>query len=345
MSGLDLPSNRTKVVNQGGFFGKAQEYIFKQFGIAPLLLSQLRQTQPSLIHAHFGVCGALALPLSQSLKRPLIVTFHGFDACMTDDYAKKDSLSTRLYLQRREALKQTTHTFIAVSEFIKAKLVAQHFPEEKIKVHYIGVDTQRFKPNDSVKRQRIVLFVGRLTEKKGCEYLIRAMAKVQVKSPGTQLVVIGDGPLRPQLETLADNVLKDHQFLGIQSPDQVKEWMNKAYIMAAPSITTKTGDSEGLPMVILEAQAMGLPVVSTFHAGIPEAVIHQETGYLTQEKDWQSLADYILQLLTHSHQWQKMSHLGQQRIRQHFNLQKQIATLENIYASVARSDTSASCTF
>lgn len=334
VTGLDLPEDRTLVVNQGGIVGKGQEYLFKRFGHAPQLIRQVRQLQPGLVHAHFGVCGALALPVAKALQKPLVVTFHGFDACMTDDYAKKNSLSTRIYLQRREQLKQSADTFIAVSNFIKGKLVDQGFPEDKIKVHYIGVDTQKFNPDANLIRQPVVLFVGRLTEKKGCEYLIKAMAKVQAIVPNAQLVAIGDGPLRDTLEAKAAETLSQYQFLGVQSPDQVRQWMNKAYVLVAPSVTTHTGDSEGLPMVILEAQAMGLPVISSYHAGIPEAVVHEKTGYLTQEKDWQSIASYMLQLFQNHQLWQQVSHAGQKQVQTKFDLHHQIETLENIYSSV-----------
>ena len=87
------------------------------------------------------------------------------------------------------------------------------------------------------------------------------------------MVVLGDGILRSSLESLAGSLLSNYCFLGVQQPEVVKEWMNKAFLLGAPRVTTATGESEGLPIVILEAQAMGLPVISSIHAGIPEAII------------------------------------------------------------------------
>lgn len=332
--GLPLASERALVVNKGGPCGKAAEYLFKQTGLAPHLSRQLKPLKPQLIHAHFGVCGTLALPLATMLKVPLIVTFHGFDASMTDDYARRSSITTRVYLRRRDQLKHKASRFIAVSDFIKGKLVKQGFPEDKICVHYIGIDTDRFQPDPTIERRPAVLFVGRLVEKKGCEYLIRAMSAVQQQVPDAELVIIGDGPLRHQLEILAGQTLKNYRFLGLQTPDQVKTWMNQACLLAAPSVTTVDGDTEGLPMVILEAQSMELPVVSSYHAGIPEAIIDGETGFLVSERATDTLSKQILNLFLDPNLWQKFSLAGQQRIRTNFNLRRQNQLLEQIYQDV-----------
>lgn len=334
VQGLPLPPERTLVVNEGGLLGAAQEGLFKLLGTAPKLYQQVRQLKPALIHAHFGVCGTLALPLARSLNLPMIVTFYGLDATMKDEYARRDSITTRVYLRRREELKREAKLFIGVSEFIKEKLLAQGFPPEKVIAHYYGVDTAAFQPDPTVPREPLVLFVGRLAEKKGCEYLIRAMAQVQSAMPEVELAIVGDGPLRPQLEQLAAKSLKRYQFLGLQPPQVVKSWMNRALILSTPSVTAATGDSEGLPTVVVEAQAMGLPVVGSVHAGIPQAVLHGETGFLAAERDWNGLATHILALLRNPLLWQSFSLKGQERVRANFDLSKQTRDLEDIYANI-----------
>ena len=337
VKGLTLPRERTLVVNSGGSLGVVKEVLFKSLGIAPQFYQKVEQLNPVLIHAHFGPCGALALPLARTQELPLIVTYHGFDAMMTDEYARQDSISTRVYLKRREALKKEATLFIAVSEFIKKTLIKKGFPSDKIRVNYIGVDTDLFQADPNVKRESVVLFVGRLAEKKGCEYLIRAMAEVQKRVENVKLVIIGDGALRTKLEKLAEKLLQRYQFLGLQPSNEVKRWMNRSKLLAVPSITAKNGDSEGLPMVVVEAQAMGLPVVGSIHAGIPEAVINGETGFLVPEQDHQGLAASILKLLEHETLWQKMSHNGKQRMRLHFNLSQQTQALDKIYQSFSSS--------
>jgi glycosyltransferase involved in cell wall biosynthesis len=334
VEGLSLPSDRTFVLNPGGKLGAAKEANFKLSGFSPALYQQIRQWQPALIHAHFGVCGTLALPVARQLQLPMVVTFYGLDATLKESESKNNSLTHRVYFQRQAQLKQQTLLFIGVSEFIRQKLLEQGFPPDRVVAHYYGIDTQLFQPDPTIQREPVVLFVGRMTEKKGCEYLIRAMGQVQQAHPDVKLVLIGEGALRPQLEALAAQKLRRYEFLGLQPPTVVKQWMNRAKLFVAPSVTASNGDAEGLPTVVVEAQSMGLPVVGSIHAGIPEAVLHGETGFLAEERDWQSLAKYISTLLENANLWQHFSHQGQERMRQHFDLSQQTRILEGLYQRV-----------
>ncbi len=329
--GLPLPAERTLLVNRGGIFGAGEESIFKLWGLAPRLYSQLRKLNPALIHAHFGICGALALPLARFLQLPLIVTFYGIDITMKDELAQNASLSHRLYFRRLEALKRETCLFIAISKFIRDQLLAKGFPEEKIIVHPIGVDTLTFQPNLDLPREPVVLFVGRLVEKKGCEYLIEAMHKVQGITPEVELVIIGDGPLRSSLEQKAQSLPGKYRFLGVQPPPVVRNWMNRAKVFCVPSVIAESGDAEGLGVVFGEAQVMGLPVVSSHSGGIPEIVAHGQTGFLAPEKDGESLAQYILQLLQDPALWQRFSRTGKERVHRLFDQRQLSQTLGDIY--------------
>ncbi|WP_413200160.1 glycosyltransferase [Nostoc piscinale] len=333
VKGLALPSERTIVVNQGKLPGTLVEAAFKFSGFAPKLYQELKQINPLLINAQFGLSGVLALPLARTLNIPLLVHFRGADATVKEEYARYASVNHWIYYRRREILKREANLFLAVSNFIKTKLIEQGFPEEKVITHYDGIDIKKFQPDFSIPREPIVLFVGRLTEKKGCEYLIKSMARVQSVLPQTKLLIIGDGNLRSELEALAAKLLTSYQFLGVQPPDIVKTWMNRAQVLAAPSVTAAHGDSEGLPTVVVEAQAMALPVVSTFHAGIPEAVINGETGFLVAERDVDALAEYILTLLKHHEKWQSFSIKAREHITKNFDNSQQIKILEGIYSS------------
>ncbi len=334
VKGLVLPDDYTIVVNSGRSFGMLEELVYKRLHLAPAFWQRLRSLSPALIHAHFGPDGVIALPLSRGLGIPLVVTFHGYDATTKDEYARKSFYNHRVYLRQRETLQNEAHLFIAVSHFIQEKLLAQGFPPEKIVVHHIGVNTELFQPDVSIDREPVVLFVGRFVEKKGCEYLIRAMDSVQATLPETQLVLIGDGPLRPELEALAASLLRNYRFLGSQDSTVVKQWMNRARLLCVPSVTAESGDSEGVPIVILEAQAMGLPVVGSRHSGIADAIAHGETGFLANEQDWQQLSQNILQLFNDSPLWQQFSQQGRVRVEALFNLKTQTQKLEALYQQV-----------
>ncbi len=316
------------------FEGKSRIYrqLFTRTGyIWQGWLKTIKAIQAKLIHAHFGIDGVLALPLARKTHLPLLVTFHGYDITSQDCSKYVSGWNYETYNRGRQILFKEAKSFIAVSDFIRSQLIAKGCPEEKIIVHYIGIDTDKFTPDLTINRKPVVLFVGRLVEKKGCEYLIRAMAQVQSVMPEVELVIIGDGILREKLEQLAAQLLYSYRFLGAQPPEIVKTWMNQSQLMAVPSVTAATGDTEGAPMVVLEAQAMGLPVVGSLHAGIPELVLEGETGLLAKEKDWKTLAEKIIFILKDNLFWHKLSQQGQERVNTSFNLRTQTQALENIY--------------
>jgi len=335
--GVPLPEERTLVVNSsGGFLGKAREASHKLYGWAPTFVKQVRNLEPLLVHAHFGPDGVRALPLTRALRVPLLVTFHGSDATVREEYARHLHRGHRTYLRRREELKHKARLFIAVSKYVKGRLLEQGFPADKIIVHYVGVDTELFRPNPSLARETTVLFVGRLVENKGVEYLIQAMSRVQTIMPGVKLVVIGDGPLRSSLERFADDTLRHYRFLGIQPQEMVRAWMNKAKVFCVPSVTAESGASEGFGLVFVEAQAMGLPVASFATGGISEAVAHGETGLLADEGNVAGLSSHILRLLRDEVLWRRLSLQGRRKVCASFNLRKQVRILEGVYETLGR---------
>ena len=315
-------------------WNRLKQIPFKVFGYAPLFFRRVAQHRPVLVHAHCAPAGLTALPLARWLKVPLVVTIHGYDATATDDDLIHSNYRARVYVRKRYVLHQETALYNAVSEFLRKQMIARGFPEERIVVHYIGVDTQFFEPDQHTAREPVVLFTGRLTEKKGCAHLIRAMHEVQAFAPETKLVVIGDGELREELEDLASQNLRNYSFLGMQSPTVVREWMNRSSVFSLPSVRAQSGDREGLGMVFLEAQAMGLPVAGFRSGGVPEAVKDGETGLLAEEGDWRTLAANILTLLEDRNRWRTMSEAGRRWVRASFDLATQTAELEGVYARV-----------
>lgn len=342
---LDVPSERAVVLcddpRASRLSNRLRQVPFKVFGYAPRFFRRVAAHHPVLLHAHFGPAGLTALPLARWLKIPLIVTFHGFDATVADSYLARSHYRIRAYLRKRRVLQNEAALFLTASEFLKKQLMARGFPEERILVHYTGVDTNFFAPDLSVSRGPLVLFAGRLTEKKGCTYLLRAMHEVEEAVPAADLVVIGDGSLRQELEEQARKVLRNCRFLGWQPPETVREWMNRARVFSVPSVRSRSGDGEGFGMVFAEAQAMGLPVASFSSGGVPEAVLDRETGLLAPEGDWRALARNIHTLLEDGHLWRAMSEAGQKRVRDRFDLTKQTAKLEETYESLLKAGSAA----
>lgn len=291
----------------------------------------------SLLHAHFGPNGVLALNLAKKLKIPLVVTFHGYDITLNRQAIwKTGKLLYYQFLFFEEELKRKATCFIAVSQFIQNKLIKQGYPQEKIIQHYIGVDTFKFSPVSQTAEQRYILCVGRHTEKKGIGTLLRAFAHIAAKHPDVTLLQVGQGALTKKLQILTKQLNLDHRvrFLGAQPHERVLQLVQQAEIFALPSQTAKSGECEGLPIVILEASACGIPVISTYHSGIPEAVIDGETGFLVSEKDDRALAEKLDILLSDRPLGKKMGQRGRDLICEKFELQKQTLKLEAIYDSL-----------
>jgi colanic acid/amylovoran biosynthesis glycosyltransferase len=339
VQGLGLPKERTFIISRGDPVGRVHEAAFKLFGVAPRLSRPLAALNPVLLHAHYGSNGLRVLPVARSLGIPLIVTFHGSDATINDLRHDRTAFGHRRYLARKEHLHKGAALFLAVSQFIRRKLLEQGFPEEKVEVHYTGVDTGMFLPA-IMKRDPVILFVGRLSERKGAKFLIRAMAQVQNEFPASELVVIGDGELRDGLERQAKESLRRYHFLGTQCHEEVCKWMNRASVFCAPSVRMPSGEEEAFGMVYAEAMAMELPVVAFHSGGVSEVVSHGRTGFLAPERDWGILAEYLAMLLKDAGLRRKFGAAGRQRVTQQFDLRERTRVLETIYARVSGRNTS-----
>ncbi|HEX6980384.1 MAG TPA: glycosyltransferase [Alphaproteobacteria bacterium] len=333
---LDTPADRTFVINGGGLVGRAAEAAFKATGRSPRLERWARSIRPVLVHAHFGLDGVLLRQFARRLGVPLVTTFHGYDVMTYDSYASRAFYLHRKFVRERKLLARDGALFIAVSKYIRGLLLDLGFPDSRIAVHYIGVDVRFFTPDPAIPREPIVLFVARLEPQKGCDYLIRAMAEVQKAYPEAELVVIGEGCERAALEAHAREVLRRFRFLGIRSQDEIKAWLNRAMVFAVPSLRIESGHGEAFGLVFAEAQAMGVPVVSFASGGVPEAVAHGRTGFLSPERDWRGLAESIARLLSDPQLWTSMSRAGRQRTRELFDLAAQTRLLEDLYRTALR---------
>jgi glycosyltransferase involved in cell wall biosynthesis/O-antigen/teichoic acid export membrane protein len=313
--------------------GSLGRLVSRQTGLTTGLAARARVHQAALLHAHFAIDAAEAMPLQRALRLPLVVTLHGYDV-MCSDATHRETRRGRLYLARREELWARASVFVCVSHAVRQRALSRGFPGEKLRVLPIGVDTGELEYVENGRAAPHILFVGRLVEKKGCRVLLQAMALVQQKLPRMRLLIAGDGPARASLERLALELTEGTRFLGVQSPGQVRALMRDARCLAAPSQTAQNGDAEGLPMVLCEALALGLPVASTRHSGIPELIRHREHGLLSAEGDPIELAQHLVELCRESEFASALSRGGRARVEQSFDLARQTLALEEIYDEV-----------
>jgi colanic acid/amylovoran biosynthesis glycosyltransferase len=299
---------------------KRRQSIFWHTGRNREVREKLRAVD--LVHAHFATDGAVILPSAMTTNTPLVVTCHGVDAT-ADPRGREDVL-----VRRWDKLVRYTARFICVSEFIADMLMARGVPTRKIVVHYTGIPLPPIASN--VVERRSFLFVGRLVEKKGCADLLKAVASLPEEIRRTEVRIVGDGPLKMDLERLADDLQLRVRFLGIQPPELVLKEMRRARVLCMPSRRAPNGDAEGFGMVLLEAGACGLPVVAYRSGGIPEGIIDEVTGVLVPEGDVCAFASALHRLEDPV----LLDDLGRQaraHVERNFDLVRQAERLEEIY--------------
>jgi glycosyltransferase involved in cell wall biosynthesis len=302
----------------------------------PWILAKLRHEGASLLHVHFGVDALEAWPLARALDLPMLVTLHGYDINIDRGWweAGHGGQSMRDYPARLiELARQPRVRFIAVSEAIRSRAIQYGIPEDKLSVRYIGVDRTKFVPSGRpiTGRERRVLFVGRLVEKKGCRYLIQAFAKVQEIVPDALLVIAGDGELRDQLQEMARQLGICAHFRGALSNAEVRRELDLARVFCLPSVTALNGDAEGFGVVILEAQASGVPVVTSATGGASEGLEEGTTGFTFGERDVDTLAGQLTALLTDDAMATSMALAGPRLVSERFDLHRCTEQLESLY--------------
>jgi glycosyltransferase involved in cell wall biosynthesis len=305
--------------------------------------NRLRDEAPSLMHAHFGLDGVEAWPLARALDLPLVITLHGYDINITREFWEGGGWGRRFrdYPRRLLALAAAPRVrFIAVSQAIRRRAIAFGVPAERIDVRHIGVDLRRFAPSGPpiAERRRSVLFVGRLVEKKGCAHLVRAMAAVRSHAPAARLTIIGDGGERGRLQRLAADLGVEATFLGAQPAAAVARELEQARVLCLPSVAAANGDAEGFGQVLLEAQACGVPVVTSARGGAEEGIRHGLTGFAFAEGDERALAEQLTRILVDDDLAATMSAEATRFVGQRFDLARCTEALEMLYYDIINTD-------
>lgn len=310
-----------------GFRGALDRTLFKAFGTLPRD-PDLRALAPGIIHAQFGRGGALALPIARALNVPLVVTMHGGDATKDKHYTR--GLFPTIYQRRLPDLLRETALFICVSAYIRDVLLKRGFPQEKLIVNHCGVEIPDAAPRNPGD---YILFVGRFVEKKGAGVLLDAVRRLEAAGTPTRLVLIGDGPLAPSLKRQAEGAA-DVAFTGWLPQTEVQRWMAGARAVCVPSLEAAGGDSEGLPTVVLEAMALGVPVIASRHAGIPEAIDDGGNGFLVAPGDADALASRLKMLICDPDVGRALGPSARLKVQTKFDARRQSRRLEDILLSV-----------
>lgn len=289
---------------------------------------------PKLIHAHFGPDGAVALGLARRLKVPLVLTCHGFDVQRSRfDQFKTLKPTNLIFLWREKKLYQQANKIIAVSEFLKKKILDRGCPDEKIIVHYIGTDVSKFYPEESSREPFTIVNIARHINLKGIDILLHAVAELKNHWPSVKLLQVGTGPETASLMRLSESLgISDNvQWLGGVGHSEIPGVFNRGTVYVHPSRVDPAGQTEAFGIVLIEAQAAGLPVVASKSGGIPETLVDQETGFLFSEGDYISLASHVSKILSDTSLLAKMSAQARLHAIDKFCIKRQTKLLEDVY--------------
>ncbi len=292
------------------------------------------------LHCHFGDLGYWSLSLKKRLDIPMITMFYGYDATQLP----RDN---PVWKRRYRKLFETGDIFLVEGSCMKRTLTELSCPVDKIKVFHLGVDLDQI-PFNAKRRQTgeplKVLAAGAFREKKGLSYAVEAFGLARKEYPNMTLTIIGDSSglgheeeeKEKILSTIKQFELSDSvKLLGFQSHRRFIEELGKHDIFISPSVVARNGDSEGgSPVAITEASAAGLPVVSTRHCDIPEVVLHEKTGLLSQERDVPELTRSILLFALTPDLIFAYGRCGREHIEKEYNLKTQLRRLGDIYDDV-----------
>jgi len=310
-------------------FARRERMPLKDFVKQFYFVYKLRHEKVDLIHAHFGYAGNQAILLKVIFGWPLIVNFYGRDA-------SRIKYGPEAYC----VLFKVADLSLAICQAMQEDLNRLGCPLKKIRVVHVGIDTKKFSPLIKKGDGSTVVSIGRLEEKKGHEYLIKALANIKKEVPAAKLRLVGGGPLWKQLTTLVSKEQLEGrvELLGSREYQEVPALIASADVGALTSVTASDGDREGTPVFLMEAQAMGLPVISSEHSGIPEVVRDGETGFLVEEKNVLGVAEALKKLLRDPNLREKMGQEGRKHIENHFSLEAWKKNLISIYEEFAQNE-------
>jgi colanic acid/amylovoran biosynthesis glycosyltransferase len=285
------------------------------------------------IVCHFGHIGEKARKLRAQgyFDGPLAVIFHAYDLTV---WLRESGEQAYAALFEQAAL------LLPISQLWQRKLLELGAEPSKVSVLRMGVDCEllEYRPPSPPQNETLrLLSVGRLVEKKGIAYALEAIAIARSRLPSLQYSIVGDGPLLCELKDLVAtrNLVDVVTFHGSLDNESLRSMMLTQHCLLVPSVTAADGDMEGLPVVIMEAMALGLQVIATRHSGIPELVTDGVTGRTVPERDALALAGALLELSKTPELWPTMSARARAVVEHDFDIRKLGAQLAEELGKIA----------
>ena len=336
------PSRLQKLCYNGGILENIKKSFIARIQIPFLLISEfyhvakiVKKEKIDFIHSHWIIPqGFIAAIIKKLFRIPFVSTAHAGDIFPI----KKGILRTLA----RFAINNSSYV-TANSNFTK-KTILSISGSKSIEVIPMGVDLSKFSPEkkDLRLRQKLniqnefILFVGRLAEKKGIEYMIKAMPIVLRQLPKSKLAIVGDGPEMGKLKNLVKelNIENSIIFVGKIRNEELPKFYATADVFVGPSIVTDKGDTEGLGVVFLEAIASGTCVIGSNVGGIPDIIKHNKTGILVEQKNPSQLAHSIVDLLKNKKLQQKLKKSAINHIKSTYSWNIVAGKFDKIYSRI-----------
>ena len=304
--------------------------LFRTLSVFPKSLAIAKwaeDTDASRIHCHWATVAATSGWIASRINGlPFSFTAHAWDIYTDDTF---------------HALKLMAADCVVVCNAYGRGILLSRNGErfaDKVHVNYHGLDTQVFRPAEEGARQGspIILAVGKLQEKKGFHFLVEACEILRSRGVAFRCLLAGDpGDTARRIEKfIAEKELGDRiELLGLLDPEEMLSLYQTAHILVAPTVVTTEGQTDGLPNVVLEAMACGVPVVATDVAGIPEAVEHGETGLLIPPEDPRAIADAVAGLLREPEARSRLARAARERILNDFDVRHNVGALLQLFSS------------
>ncbi len=289
-------------------------------------LPVFQERKCDVLHCHFGPNGLIGAFLKDcGFVDRLVVSFHGSDI---NTHPKRHGSNVYHTLYDRADVVTVN------SRFTREKVIANGCDPDKLIILPVGLKMEEYPEHSFPDRKPFMLLtVGRLVEKKGHRYALEAFALLSPHFPLAEYFIAGDGPSRESLTKMAETrgIANAVHFLGAQNDLQIAELYRRASVFVLPSVTAADGDMEGQGLVLQEAQASGIPVVSTLHNGIPDGVLDGVSGYLVPERDPEALADRISRLFSDTSLRENMGQAGRRFVSQTYDIPLLTERLLKVY--------------
>ena len=291
------------------------------------LINFLQHKQCEVVLAEYGITGVCIMDACKEAGIPLVVHFHGYDAY---DRSILDKFG-----EAYKILFEQASAVIAVSRAMERQLIDLGVSKSKLIYNPYGVDISLFAPADVAASAPQFVTIGRFVDKKAPYLTLLAFQKVVDVCPEAKLTMIGDGYLLEACKQIAKTIgiAKNVEFTGLMNHREIAAILSKARAFLQHSVQTSYGDSEGTPLAILEAGATAIPVISTRHAGIPDVVIHEQTGLLVEEGDVDGMARNIITLAKDTDLASKLGKAARERIVEKFSTKQSINNLWKVLNS------------